>query len=326
MAAPVVTGTVALMLQANPTLTPNLIKAILQYTAQRTPGYNTLRAGRRLPQHARRGAPGAVLHRPRRPGQRYPIRAGRGASSIIWGNHRSAAASIKPNASAWKLGVVWGAAKPVVCGDNIVWGTTCGERLRQHRLGRPTRHGDNVVWGTCATATTSCGARMSRRRQHRLGHDARATTTSCGAPTAAAPTATTSCGAPAGPDARQHRVGHGAATATTSCGAPRWTRQRRLGHVERRRGQRHLGQLGRGRGAVRRSGTPSRSRSSASSLRRLVSGPGALDAGAAARSWRRSIRSIRRRLSRPSVRLASEASNHGKDALPRRELDGTSTP
>ena len=34
MAAPVVAGTVALMLQANPTLTPNLVKAILQYTAQ----------------------------------------------------------------------------------------------------------------------------------------------------------------------------------------------------------------------------------------------------------------------------------------------------
>ena len=33
-ATPVVTGTVALMLQANPVLTPNAVKAILQYTAQ----------------------------------------------------------------------------------------------------------------------------------------------------------------------------------------------------------------------------------------------------------------------------------------------------
>ena len=32
MAAPVVAGTVALMLQANPGLTPNLVKAILQFT------------------------------------------------------------------------------------------------------------------------------------------------------------------------------------------------------------------------------------------------------------------------------------------------------
>src|SRR5262249_36601278 len=45
MAAPVVSGTVALMLQANPNLTPNLIKAILQYTSQRYPGYSALRQG-----------------------------------------------------------------------------------------------------------------------------------------------------------------------------------------------------------------------------------------------------------------------------------------
>ena len=36
MSAPVVTGTVALMLQANPSLTPNAVKAILQYTAEVT--------------------------------------------------------------------------------------------------------------------------------------------------------------------------------------------------------------------------------------------------------------------------------------------------
>ena len=61
MAAPAVSGTVALMLQANPNLTPNLVKAILQYTAQMYPGYNAADAGRRLPQHARRGPAGEVL-------------------------------------------------------------------------------------------------------------------------------------------------------------------------------------------------------------------------------------------------------------------------
>src|SRR5262249_25575460 len=34
MASPVVAGTVALMMQANPRLTPNLTKAIIEYTAQ----------------------------------------------------------------------------------------------------------------------------------------------------------------------------------------------------------------------------------------------------------------------------------------------------
>src|SRR6185295_10059043 len=44
-AAPVVAGTVALMLQANPTLTPNAVKAILQYTAQQYEGYDALTEG-----------------------------------------------------------------------------------------------------------------------------------------------------------------------------------------------------------------------------------------------------------------------------------------
>ncbi|APV49914.1 hypothetical protein BWI17_09590 [Betaproteobacteria bacterium GR16-43] len=43
--APVVSGTVALMLQANPGLTPPLVKAILQYSAEPLPGYNLLQQG-----------------------------------------------------------------------------------------------------------------------------------------------------------------------------------------------------------------------------------------------------------------------------------------
>ena len=45
VAAPVVSGTVALMLQANPGLTPPLVKAILQYTAQPLPQANLLQQG-----------------------------------------------------------------------------------------------------------------------------------------------------------------------------------------------------------------------------------------------------------------------------------------
>src|SRR5213075_2283668 len=44
-AAPVVSGTIALMLQANPSLTPNLVKAILEYTAETHDGYNPLTQG-----------------------------------------------------------------------------------------------------------------------------------------------------------------------------------------------------------------------------------------------------------------------------------------
>jgi len=45
MAAPLVSATVALMLEANPTLTPALVKAILMYSAQPIKGFNTLEQG-----------------------------------------------------------------------------------------------------------------------------------------------------------------------------------------------------------------------------------------------------------------------------------------
>jgi subtilisin family serine protease len=45
MATPIVSGAAALMLQANPSLTPNLVKMILMYTAQQLPGFNILEQG-----------------------------------------------------------------------------------------------------------------------------------------------------------------------------------------------------------------------------------------------------------------------------------------
>src|ERR1700752_1379681 len=45
MATPVAAGTAALMLQANPSLTPNLVKALLMYTAQPIAGYNMFEQG-----------------------------------------------------------------------------------------------------------------------------------------------------------------------------------------------------------------------------------------------------------------------------------------
>jgi len=45
MATPVVSGAAALLLQANPNLTPNLVKALLMYTAQQLPGFNTFEQG-----------------------------------------------------------------------------------------------------------------------------------------------------------------------------------------------------------------------------------------------------------------------------------------
>ncbi len=45
MATPVVSGAAALLLQANPKLTPNMVKMILMYTAQPIKGANMLEQG-----------------------------------------------------------------------------------------------------------------------------------------------------------------------------------------------------------------------------------------------------------------------------------------
>ena len=45
MASPVVAGAAALMFEANPTLTPNLVKSLLMYTAQQLPNQNTFEQG-----------------------------------------------------------------------------------------------------------------------------------------------------------------------------------------------------------------------------------------------------------------------------------------
>jgi hypothetical protein len=158
MAAPVVSGTIALMLQANPALTPNLIKAILQYTAQTYPGYSPLRQGAGFlntlgaVQLAKFYASGQSL-------TKTPFNS-QWSHSIIWGNHRLSHGIMKPAANAWPSTVVWGAAKTLgMDGDNIVWGTsTDGDNIVWGTMA----DGDNIVWGTMADGDnivwgTDCG-------------------------------------------------------------------------------------------------------------------------------------------------------------------------
>ena len=157
MASPIVAGAVALMLQANPNLTPNLVKAILQYTAQDYQ-YDPLTQGAGF-----LNIKGAVdlsrfLKNPQA-GQLYPTSRA-WSKTILWGNHKIKRGVIKPAGSAWAVSTVWGAARDAE-GDNIVWGTLCGTMecdnivwgtsvldLDNIVWGTFDREGDNIVWGT----------------------------------------------------------------------------------------------------------------------------------------------------------------------------------
>jgi serine protease AprX len=149
MATPVVTGTVALMLQANPNLTPNLIKAILQYTAQPYTGYSPLRQGAGF-----LNTLGAVelaqFYANNRRGSRMPVQ-GIWSQQIIWGNHLISGGYINPQGNAWSPQVVWGAAQSLNAA-NIVWGTNCGYTCANIVWGTNDQNGANIVWGTSLNA------------------------------------------------------------------------------------------------------------------------------------------------------------------------------
>jgi serine protease AprX len=195
MAAPVVTGTVALMLQANPALSPNAVKAILQYTAQSSPVYNTLTEGAGL-----LNAHGAVRLARYFAGAsaEYPSSAD-WSRRLVWGTRLIRGGRIMPAVNAWQPGVTWGAATTpdgqavewgwidvdgqstpwrVTCGDttcstftasggalNVVWLQACGgsdcdthwtvEFMRTTALS--TSETDTIVWGTDETGTIVWG-------------------------------------------------------------------------------------------------------------------------------------------------------------------------
>jgi serine protease AprX len=136
MAAPVVSGTIALMLQANPGLTPNAVKAILQYTAQEYAGYNALTQGAGF-----LNTIGAVrlaqFFAEAEPGDAYPLQ-GMWSRKIIWGSHRLSGGLIDPSGNAFALSTTWGVAR-TDDDDNIIWGTICEDGCNP---------GDNIIWGT----------------------------------------------------------------------------------------------------------------------------------------------------------------------------------
>jgi serine protease AprX len=156
MAAPQVAGAVALMLQANPRLTPNLVKAILQYTAHVDSRYGPLQQGAGFLDvlSATRLSRFYALNRP---GTSMPVDR-TWSRRIIWGNQLLKGGYINPRANAWATNVVWGTAVTnadnIVWGtassaDNIVWGTLCGDQNCSNIVwGTADANGSNIVWGT----------------------------------------------------------------------------------------------------------------------------------------------------------------------------------
>jgi hypothetical protein len=144
MAAPVVAGAVALMIQANPRLTPNLAKAILQYTAQDYK-YDALTQGGGF-LNIKGAVDLARFLQTAKPGQRYPSNPA-WTRAVLWGTHKLRGGVLKPAGSAYALSTVWGASRDAE-GDNIVWGTRCGELCDQVYWGASEMDADNIVWGT----------------------------------------------------------------------------------------------------------------------------------------------------------------------------------
>jgi serine protease AprX len=120
-AAPVVAGTVALMLEANPALTPNAVKAVLQFTAQVYDGYDALTQGAGF-----LNAAGAVsLARFLSVPSALPSPDTTGWSMrVIWGTHVVRGGQLTPDASAWATNLSWGSTT-TAAGQPVAWGLFC---------------------------------------------------------------------------------------------------------------------------------------------------------------------------------------------------------
>jgi serine protease AprX len=148
MAAPVVAGTVALMYQANPHLTPNAVKAILQYTAEVQPAHDHLTQGAGF-LNARGAVELARFFAGDYEGGAETTSWGR---RLIWGAHRLGGGLPLPAANAWTPSTVWGAAF-TGAGDAVFWGARCEPALCDRMIEGSGESAGMPAWGTsCADA------------------------------------------------------------------------------------------------------------------------------------------------------------------------------
>jgi serine protease AprX len=146
MAAPVVAGTVALMLQANPSLTPNAVKAILQFTSQALPDLDPLTQGAGFLNT--KGAVELARHFANPAALAYPV-ASRWSKRLLWGNTLVKGGRLTQDATAWPLSVTWGASA-TPSGGTIDWGILCLTddcAIAAGRWSAAVSKTRNVVWG-----------------------------------------------------------------------------------------------------------------------------------------------------------------------------------
>jgi serine protease AprX len=161
MSAPVVAGVVADMLQAaqinGVTLTPNTVKAILQYTAVRVGNEDTLTQGAGQVNAAGAIALASSIKKGTAQGQwwlsmpvaPYSIIAGEWqpwSQQILWGDRVLDGNYIYTNDQAWGTAVVWG--DRLVWGDRVVWGDSTVYD------GNEQVWGNRIVWGDSLLGTT----------------------------------------------------------------------------------------------------------------------------------------------------------------------------
>jgi serine protease AprX len=161
MAAGVTSGLVALVLQSNSGLTPNALKAVLEYSSIQVRDdagapYDALTQGAGDINGAGALALARNIDPTARVGQHWlsssivPTSVLGGTSytwsqEVIWGNHIAHGTGIlTEQRPAWALAIVWGDGLDL--DDNIVWGNSYDD-LDNIVWGNTFDEGDNIVWG-----------------------------------------------------------------------------------------------------------------------------------------------------------------------------------
>ncbi len=157
MAAPLVAGTAALMLESNKQLSAGAVRAVLEFTAQRLMGTSLLAQGAgqlnalgavRLARLIKSKVPVGDVWLKSRDGLPQPYDMLHGepiawAKNIVWGDRVLLGDSAYLRMATWEDNIVWGQNL-----DNIVWGQCDGEGCDNIvRDQCSSSDCDNIVWG-----------------------------------------------------------------------------------------------------------------------------------------------------------------------------------